>query len=95
MVKNLFFELLLIEGNFFLGGIHMTSTNSNIKIISPFVEGILGCFDPFGFLNDFTLPLSQNGNSILDDWSAIHQDYNNSIKIINEELNAEKKISGK
>ena len=37
----------------------MTSTDSNIKIISPFLEGITKCFDFAGFFNDIKLPVNQ------------------------------------
>ena len=73
----------------------MTSIDSNIKIISPFLEGIVGCFDLAGVFDDFNFPALQNNNPILNDWQAVHLDYNNSIKIIDEELNADKKIARK
>jgi len=73
----------------------MTSSNSNIKIISPFIEGIAGCFDLAGFFDDITFPAFQEGNPLINDWQAVGLDYNNSINIINEELNAEKKAKGK
>jgi hypothetical protein len=73
----------------------MTSTDSNIKIRSPFLEGIAKCFDFAGFFNDIKLPVNQKGNPIAQDWQAVCSDYNNSIKIINEELYADKKIKGK
>jgi len=72
----------------------MTSTDSNIKIRSPFLEGIAGCFDFAGFLADISFPALRNNNPLNNDWQAVCSDYNNSIKIINEELNAEKKIKG-
>jgi hypothetical protein len=73
----------------------MTSTESNIKILSPFLEGIAKCFDLAGFLDDFSIPPSQEGNPLVNDWQAVCSDYDNSIKIINEELYADKKIPGK
>ena len=73
----------------------MTSTNSNIKIIPPFLEGIAKCFDLAGFFDDFTFPASQENNPLNNDWQAVCSDYNNSIKIINEELYADKKIKRK
>jgi hypothetical protein len=73
----------------------MTSTDSNIKIRSPFLEGIAKCFDFIGFFDDISLPALQESNPILNDWQAVGLDYNNSIKIINEELYADKKIKGK
>jgi len=71
----------------------MTSTDSNIKIRSPFLEGIARCFDFAGLFNDFTLPPNQAADPIAQDWQAVCSDYDNSIKIINEELNADKKIT--
>ena len=73
----------------------MTSTNSNIKIISPFLQGIAGCFDIAAAFDDCSLPDSNFDNPILNDWQAVHFDYNNSIKIIDEELNADKKTPRK
>jgi len=73
----------------------MTSTDSNIKIRSPFLNGIAACFDFAGFLDDITFPALQYHNPILNDWQAVGLDYNSSIRIINEELNAEKKTTGK
>ena len=73
----------------------MTSIDSNVKIISPFLEGIAGCFDLAGAFDDFNFPAPQDNNPILNDWQAVHLDYNNSIKIIDEELNADKKIARK
>jgi hypothetical protein len=72
----------------------MASIDSNIKKPSPFLQGVAKCFDIAGFLDDFTLPALQDGNPILNDWQAVGSDYNNSIKIINEELYAEKKSKG-
>jgi len=73
----------------------MTSTNSNIKIISPFLLGIAGCFDFAGAFDDYSIPATQFDNPILNDWQAVHLDYNYSIKIIDEELNADKKTPRK
>lgn len=73
----------------------MTSMDSNIKIRSPFLKGIAACFNFAGFLDDITLPALQDCNPILNDWQAVGLDYNDSIKIINKELNAEKKTKGK
>ena len=73
----------------------MTSTDSNIKILPPFLEGIAKCFDLAGFFEDISLPPLQDGNPILNDWQDVGLDYNNSIKIINEELYAAKKSQGK
>jgi hypothetical protein len=70
----------------------MTSVDSNFKIRSPFLEGIAKCFDFAGFFNDCTLPPAQNTDPIAQDWLVICSDYNNSFKIINEELHGDKKI---
>jgi hypothetical protein len=70
----------------------MTSINSNIKIRSPFLEGIAGCFDFAGFFIDSPLPMPLDNDPIAQDWQAVCSDYDNSFKIINEELNADKKI---
>ena len=73
----------------------MTSTDSNIKIRSPFLEGIAKCFDFAGFFADISFPALWNSNPLNNDWQAVGLDYNNSIKIINEELYAAKKIKEK
>jgi hypothetical protein len=73
----------------------MTITNSNIKIISPFFERIARNFDLLGFFDDFALPPPSDNIALLQDWRAIHLDYNNSLKVFNEELNANQKKSGK
>ena len=96
MVKIHFLEILLVEGHFIFWRLNiMTSTDSNIKILPPFLEGIAKCFDLAGFFDDFILPAPQDGNPVMKDWQAVCSDYNNSIKIINEELNAEKKSKNK
>jgi hypothetical protein len=64
----------------------MTSTDSYIKITSPFLEGIAKYFDFASFFDDIALPPLQDGNPILYDWQAIGLDNNNSIKIKTEEL---------
>lgn len=73
----------------------MTSTNSNIKIVHPFIEGIARNFDLFGFFDDFSLPPPSDNLSLLKDWRAIHLDYNNSLKVFNEELNDNQKKPGR
>jgi hypothetical protein len=96
MVKFHFLEIILVEGHFIFWRLNiMTSTDSNIKILPPFLEGIAKCFDLAGFFDDFILPAPQEGNPIAQDWQTVCSDYNNSIKIINEELYADKKIKGK
>ena len=69
----------------------MTCTDSNIKIIPPFVQGLAGCFDIAGFFDDITLSIAENDNPLIKDWQAISSDYNNSIKLINEELHGIRK----
>jgi hypothetical protein len=69
----------------------MTSTDSNIKILPPFLEGIAKCFDLAGFFDDFSFPSPHEVNPLANDWQAVCSDYNYSIKIINEELYADKK----
>jgi hypothetical protein len=69
----------------------MTSTDSNIKIRSPFLQGIAECFDFSGFFTDISIPSLQEADPLINDWQAVCSDYNNSIPVINEELNAEKK----
>jgi hypothetical protein len=93
MVRNLFFELHYIEANIFLKEVCiMTSTDSNIKPVPPFLKGLIGCFDFFGFFHQPILPPDHDAASIMKDWKAVHQDYHNSFKIINEELNADAKF---
>jgi len=70
----------------------MTSIDSNIKIRSPFLEGIARCFDFAGLFNDCSLSPAQNIDPIAQDWQIVCSDYDNSIKIINEELHGDKKI---
>jgi hypothetical protein len=65
----------------------MTSTDSNINKLSPFLEGMAECFDLSRLFDDFILPAPQKGNPILNDWHAVGLDYHHSIKIIHEELN--------
>ena len=57
----------------------MTSTDSNIKIRSPFLEGIAKCFDFVGFFADISFPALWNSNPLNNDWQAVCSDYNNSI----------------
>ena len=73
----------------------MTSTDSNIKIRSTFLEGILSCFDPFGFFSDFSPPKSNSHNPVIDDRRKIHQDYNNSLDLIDKELKDGNSVNGK
>ncbi|MDR3608940.1 MAG: hypothetical protein P4L27_00075 [Ignavibacteriaceae bacterium] len=69
----------------------MTCTDSNIKIISPFLQGIAGCFDIAAFFDDIIFPVPKEANPLARDWQAVSSDYNNSLKFIHEEFNAAKK----
>jgi hypothetical protein len=73
----------------------MTSIDSNIKSISPFLQGLAGCFDIASFFENVSFPAPKDANSLARDWQAVSQDYNNSLNLINEEFNAAKKIPGK
>jgi hypothetical protein len=73
----------------------MTSIDSNIKIISPFMQGIASCFDIVGFFENISHPAPEFRNPIEQDWQAVSRDYNNSMNIINEELNAAKRNAQK
>ena len=73
----------------------MTSIDSNIKIASPFLQGIAGCFDIAGFFDDILHPAPEFCNPIEQDWQAVSLDYNNSMNIINEELYAAKRNAEK
>lgn len=61
------------------------------SIISPFLEGIARNFDFAGSIVDFPGPPSKDNDALIGDWQLVGSDYNNSIKIINEELNGGKK----
>ena len=69
----------------------MSRSKAKIHSISPFLEGIARTFDLAGVFNDKLLPDLQSPNPIADDWYAIGNDYNNSIKIIGEGNNGNKK----
>jgi hypothetical protein len=62
-----------------------------VRNISPFLEGVARNFD-FANTIDDSIPVSAGGEDpIVNDWRAIGSDYQNSVKIISEELNGSKK----
>jgi hypothetical protein len=65
------------------------------SVISPFLEGIARNFDFAGSIADFPAPSLKDNDALISDWRMVGSDYNNSIKIINEELNGTKKKSEK
>jgi hypothetical protein len=65
------------------------------SIISPFLEGIARNFDFAGSIANFPAPSPSDNDAIINDWRMVGSDYNNSLKIINEELNGTQKISEK
>jgi hypothetical protein len=73
----------------------MTSIDSNIKIPSPFLQGIASCFDIAGFFDDIRHPAPEFRNPIEQDWQTVSLDYNNSMNIINEEFHAAKRNAQK
>jgi hypothetical protein len=56
------------------------------SVISPFLEGIARNFDFAGSIVDFPGPPIKDNDALIGDWQKVGSDYNNSIKIINEEL---------
>jgi hypothetical protein len=64
----------------------MNHNHSNTNTISPFLEGIARNFDFAGSLDYISPPLKNEENPILNDWMAVGSDYQNSMKIINEEF---------
>jgi hypothetical protein len=95
MAKNHFLELQLIEGHFFLRSCVMKLFRSAKSAISPFMEGIARNFDFAASIVDFPSPSPKDAEALTGDWQKVCSDYNNSIKIINEELNGTQKISEK
>jgi hypothetical protein len=69
--------------------------NAAKSIISPFMEGIARNFDFAGSIGNFPRPNLKDADALISDWRMVGSDYNNSLKIINEELNGSKKKSGK
>ena len=65
--------------------------NAAKSIIFPFMEGIARNFDFAGSIVDFPGPPIKDNDALIGDWQKVGSDYNNSIKIINEELNGGKK----
>jgi len=56
---------------------------------SPFFEGLARTFDFAGSFDETIPPLSDLPNPVADDWNVISKDYNNSLTIINGEINEE------
>ena len=65
------------------------------SVISPFMEGIARNLDFAGSIVDFPSPPLKDSDALSGDWQKVGSDYNNSLKIINEELNGTQKISEK
>ena len=65
------------------------------SVISPFLEGIARNFDFAGSIVDFPPPSLKDNEALISDWRMVGSDYNNSLKIINEELNGTEKKSEK
>ena len=65
------------------------------SVISPFLEGIARNFDFAGSIGNFPYPRLKDADALISDWQMVGSDYNNSIKIINEELNGTEKKSEK
>ena len=65
------------------------------SVISPFLEGIAKNFDFAGSIVDFPAHSLKDNDALIGDWQKVRSDYNNSIKIINEELNGTEKKSEK
>ena len=69
----------------------MNRNNGKPHSISPFLEGVARTFDLAGSFDDSPIPALQNPNPVAEDWRIIGNDYFNSIKIIGEEKNGNKK----
>jgi hypothetical protein len=65
------------------------------SVISPFLEGIARNFDFAGSIVDFPAPSLKDNDALISDWRMVGSDYNNSLKIINEELNGTTKKAEK
>jgi len=64
--------------------------------LNPFFEGLARTFDFAGSFDEISPPLIFNTNPVADDWRIISDDYNNSLTILNSELNEDsEKSSGK
>jgi hypothetical protein len=95
VAKNQFSELYSIEGHFFFKELLMKFFNAAKSIISPFMEGIARNFDFAGSIGNFPRPHLKDADALISDWQMVGSDYNFSLKMINEELNASKKKSEK
>jgi hypothetical protein len=69
--------------------------NAAKSIISPFMDGIARNFDFAGSIVDFPAPSLKDNDALISDWRMVGSDYNNSLKIINEELNGTNKKTEK
>jgi hypothetical protein len=63
--------------------------------VSPFWEGIARNFDFAGSIVNFPPPSLKDNDALISDWQKVGSDYNNSLKIINEELHVTHKKSEK
>jgi hypothetical protein len=59
------------------------------------LEGIARNFDFAGSIVDFPAPSLKDNDALISDWRMVGSDYNNSLKIINEELNGTTKKAEK
>jgi hypothetical protein len=73
----------------------MKAANFIKSAVSPFLEGIARNFDFACSMDVFPLPPPQDNDPNLYDWQMVSSDYDQSIKIIDEELNDIKKTPGK
>jgi hypothetical protein len=64
---------------------------NHIPKLSPFLEGIARNFDFAGSIDHLSPPLENDKDPILNDWQAVASDYQDSLKIMNEVLNGNKK----
>ena len=73
----------------------MSNNHSEPRDISPFLEGIARNFDFAGSL-DNPISLYEGSEDPIDkDWRAVGSDYQNSIAIMENELNGNKKSNKK
>jgi hypothetical protein len=73
----------------------MTNSQVNNRNIPPFLEGVARNFDFACSIND-PLPLSEGGEDpIVNDWKAVGSDYQDSMAIMQKELNGSKRNNKK
>ena len=65
------------------------------SVISPFLEGIARNLDFAGSIGNSPGPPVKDNDALISDWRMVGSDYNNSLKIINEELNGTPKKAEK